>query len=280
MSLSSGKHKKKEGKNEEPEGEEIHLAEQPCTECEPLPLLAGEEEGEGDPLVFHFQHSQSGVPVVNRSAHLRTFPNVFVGSDAVTWLQGHLQLSRQEAVERATLLMEEGVFGSVNSKSGGFRDSRTAFYRLAKHDVSERFHPANVAEDQTFVLHIHGFKGCPFCRRAIEAAEALQAERPDLFVVEAVEHENRVDFSAWLKGKRNVLSKKYKKVAYHTSSPIIYTADDDYIGGLDEMLAFLIQLPQFRDSQALRKYRVESPLSTFVKGLPVIARNWKSTLPI
>lgn len=270
----SFKSKKQETKNEEALEEEVHLAEQPCTECEPI------EDEEGDPVVFHFQHSKSGVPVINRSAHLRTFPNVFVGSDAVTWLQGHLQLSREEAVERATQLMAEGVFGPVNSKSGRFRDSTAAFYRLAKHDVSERFKPTDVAADQTFVLHIHGFKGCPFCRRAIEAAEALQEEQPDLFVVEAVEHENRVDFSSWLKDKRNVLSKKYKKVAYHTSSPIIYTDDDDYIGGLDEMLTFLMALPQFRDCQALRKYRVESPISTFVKGIPVIARNWKSTLPI
>ena len=151
---------------------------------------------------------------------------------------------------------------------------------LAKHDVSERFQPSDVAEGTRFVLHIHGFKGCPFCRRAIEAAEALAEELPEHFGVVALEHDNRVDYSAWLNTKRNVLSKKYKKVAYHSSSPIIYTEDDDYIGGLDEMLAFLLQLPALRNSQALRKYRVESPISTFVKGIPVIARNWKSTLPI
>ena len=83
-----------------------------------------------------------------------------------------------------------------------------------------------------------------------------------------------------LKEKRNVLSKNYSKVAYHTSSPIVFTTNTDmYIGGLDEMIVFLQKMPRFKNAKALRKYQVESPVSTFVKGLPTIARNFKSTLP-
>ena len=69
------------------------LVNQFCTECD----TADEQE---NPLAFAFQHSKTGVPITNRTYHLKTYPNVFLGSDAVTWLQGRLEISREEARKR------------------------------------------------------------------------------------------------------------------------------------------------------------------------------------
>lgn len=250
---------------------EVLLANPLCTECETL-------DDKENPLVFSFQHSKTGVPITNRQHHLKVYPNVFLGSDAVTWLQGRLEISREDARIIASEMLVNQVFSHVSGKKK-FIDGYY-FYRLAKHDVSERFKPEQVPENEMFYLGVHGFKGCPFCKRAIEAAEALQQESPENIVVEAIEHENRMEYTAWLKEKRNELSKNYSKVAYHTSSPIVYTTNSNmYIGGLDEMITFLQKMPRFKNTKALRKYQVESPVSTFVKGLPTIAKNLKATLP-
>jgi glutaredoxin len=175
--------------------------------------------------------------------------------------------------------MDTGLFSSITGKQE-FVDGNH-LYRLSKYDVTQRFQPSEVPPASTYYLSVHGFKGCPFCRRAIDAAEALAAEvGPQVLLLDALEHENRVDYSNWLGKKKNDLAKNYAKVVYHTSSPIVYTTDTDrYIGGLDEMLAFLLEVPQFCSTKALKKYKVQSPVSTFVRGLPIIAKNLKSTLP-
>ena len=97
-------------------------------------------------------------------------------------------------------MMSNSLFSHVGGKKK-FIDGYY-FYRLAKHDTSERFRPDQVPENEPLYLGVHGFKGCPFCKRAIEAAEALQEECNGNIVLEAVEHENRNDYSAWFKRKK------------------------------------------------------------------------------
>merc|ERR1712232_506284 len=117
---------------------------------------------------------------------------------------------------------DQEVFSCVSSKKSGKFIDGYQYYRLAKHDTTQRFQPSEVDENSIFYISVHGFKGCPFCLRAIEAVLALEEEfGSDVIVVDAFEHENRVDYSKWLSSKRNELSKNYKKVAYHTSSPIV-----------------------------------------------------------
>src|SRR3990167_2277567 len=257
----------------------IELVEEKCTECEEVtPCVQLEKEQ----LELAFQHSVTGVPIANISTLRRQTPNVFTGSDAVTWLQGRLIISRKDACAIATELLNNGGFSAVKpvKKNSTFIDGNQ-FYRLAKHDISGRFQPSSVSSSETFYLSVQGFQGCPFCKRAIEIVIALANEvKPEVLIVEAIEHENRVLYTRWLDEKKNGLSKNYPKVVYHTSSPIVYTTNTlQYIGGLDEMLDFLNDLPQFKNTATLKKYKTESPVATFVKGIPTIARNFKSTLP-
>lgn len=291
MSDDKGKKKKGKGKSENVDGDEttttttttstsnkkddddVQLVVENCTECDPA-------SGECDPLSFQFQHSKTGVPVTNRRYHLKLYPTVFTGYDAVTWLCGRLRISRPDAVVEAQKLMDEGLFTHCTGKEMPFSDSHL-FFRFAKHDLSKRIKPADVDSSKTFHLSVSGFKGCPFCKRAIDAAEALAAEvGGDVLVVDAKEHDNRQLFNSFLSDLRKELSQVTPAAAYHTTSPIVWITDTKhYIGGLDDMLVFLSALPMFQSTKTMRSYKPESAVSTFFKGIPTIAKNWKSTLP-
>ncbi|KNC46778.1 pyridine nucleotide-disulfide oxidoreductase dimerization region [Thecamonas trahens ATCC 50062] len=74
----------------------------------------------------------AGVDVRDRKYHLRTYPNVFVGSEAVSWLvESSIAAERTEAVHIGQILLEAGIFGHVKSKHG-FKDEHL-FYRFADH---------------------------------------------------------------------------------------------------------------------------------------------------
>lgn len=44
-----------------------------------------------------------GIHIKERQFHLKTYPQCFVGTEAVDWLVSHLQISRQDAVELGQL---------------------------------------------------------------------------------------------------------------------------------------------------------------------------------
>ncbi|NEO88280.1 MAG: hypothetical protein F6J87_29085 [Spirulina sp. SIO3F2] len=50
--------------------------------------------------------SPDGVDVQDRRHQLKTYPQCFVGSEAVDWLVAHLRISREEALEVGQQLIE------------------------------------------------------------------------------------------------------------------------------------------------------------------------------
>jgi len=163
---------------------------------------------------------------------------------------------------------------NVSSKMGSF------FYRLTKHDTTRRIKPQDIDPMKPFHLGVSGFKGCPFCARAIACSLKLQEEvGTDALVLTITEHDNRFIYKDFLFAKRRDLAQNTPGAGFHTSSPICWVTDmDQYIGGLDDLLEFLGHLPQFSKSKTLKEYKPENPLSTFFKGVPGIVKNFKSVL--
>jgi len=257
--------------NHNQEFEEIP-AEEHCTECN----MEGDQS-----LALQFQHPKFGVQVTNRRYIFKEYEKCFTGRAAVTWLVSTEKLSRAEAVDIGQKFMDDGQFFSVTKKKDMVFHDKNFLYRFAKHDTSRRITPQQVDPNKPFYLGVHGFLGCPFCKRAVNIANALLEEvGPALIILDVLEHENRVAYDKWLREKKIVLSVKSQSARYHTSSPIVWKTDDEsYIGGMDEMLKFLIQLPAFSKTKTLRNNQPENPFLTFTKGIPVILRNFKSTLP-
>jgi hypothetical protein len=83
------------------------------------------EEG----LVKICQMMRQEVSVQDRSWGLRTFKKVFVGSEAVSWLEQHLRFTREEAVNLGQACLEAGLFTHVLEEQG-FADE-FLFYRFA-----------------------------------------------------------------------------------------------------------------------------------------------------
>eukprot|EP01094_Clydonella_sp_ATCC50884_P023429 TRINITY_DN5608_c1_g1_i1.p1 TRINITY_DN5608_c1_g1~~TRINITY_DN5608_c1_g1_i1.p1 ORF type:complete len:287 (+),score=78.15 TRINITY_DN5608_c1_g1_i1:367-1227(+) len=259
------------------------VVEEACTECDVSPATAEVPAGSApdlELLCFQMQHSKTGVPVRTKRAGLKTLPCVFIGSEAVTWLVGRLQVERSEAVETGVQLQRRGLFSSV-ADTTEFCD-RAVLFRFAKHDVSNRFEPSAVTG--TLHMEAHGFLGCPFCKRAIDAGNALAAEVADdnVFTFVGREMENRVAFNDFLKVKRRELAERSSSATFHSTSPIVfvkYEGVEHYVGGLDDMLVFLNGVKALAKSKTLEHFKPQNPVVTFLRGIPGIARNLKATLP-
>lgn len=247
-----------------------------CTECD----VEAEAMTDLEQLCFQMQHSKTGVPVRNRRHQLKVQASVFTGSEAVTWLVGRKQVGRAEAVELGQAAMQTGLFTSIDGHE--FED-RSHLYRFGKHDPSNRFASADV-KGKPLDISVYGFVGCPFCRRAVEAAKSLAEEIDDDSVVtfSGEEMESRTVFNDFLSVKRKELAETTPVASFHSTSPLVYVLYGDvehYIGGLDDMLMFLNGIKKFAGTKALEKYKPQSAVVTFFRGIPNIAKNLKATLP-
>jgi len=83
-------------------------------------------------------HSDSGVSIQDRTYNFRTYTNVFIGSEAVTWLVNNkFCSSRDEAVEVGKLMMKYDLFHHV-AYDHDFKDDYL-FYRFPQDDpISKR----------------------------------------------------------------------------------------------------------------------------------------------
>lgn len=74
-------------------------------------------------LVLLLRQPGSGLPIMNRKWHFKTYPNCLVGSELVDWLMCHLPLrSRKEAVQIGDRLLNEGYLESVVEPGKPFKD--------------------------------------------------------------------------------------------------------------------------------------------------------------
>jgi hypothetical protein len=74
-------------------------------------------------LVALLRQPDSGLPVLDRKWHFKTYPACLVGSELVDWLMSHLPLrSRKEAVHIGNRLLNEGYLDSVVEPGKPFKD--------------------------------------------------------------------------------------------------------------------------------------------------------------
>jgi hypothetical protein len=74
-------------------------------------------------LVSLLRQPDSGLPVLDRKWHFKTYPACIVGSELVDWLMSHLPLrSRKEAVHIGNRLLNEGYLDSVVEPGKPFKD--------------------------------------------------------------------------------------------------------------------------------------------------------------
>eukprot|EP01087_Luapelamoeba_hula_P012003 TRINITY_DN3339_c0_g1_i1.p1 TRINITY_DN3339_c0_g1~~TRINITY_DN3339_c0_g1_i1.p1 ORF type:complete len:266 (-),score=47.44 TRINITY_DN3339_c0_g1_i1:1289-2086(-) len=90
-----------------------------------------------DDLLPQFKHPETGVKCQNRRAKLFfTYPDCFLGSEAVDWLVDNLNISRSVAVELGDKMLVMGFIERVNDKDKVFIDNPSAFYRFIMADDS------------------------------------------------------------------------------------------------------------------------------------------------
>lgn len=84
-------------------------------------------------------------------------------------------------------------------------------------------------------VSVTGWTACPYFAKAKVALQGIQALNPSL-EVEVVEHPDRDTFRAWWMKQRETMSPRAQN---HTSSPAVWLAKDDFLGGCDDTLAWL-----------------------------------------
>lgn len=87
----------------------------------------GAEEALGvrsmEELVTLLRQPDSGLPIMDRKWHFKTYPSCLVGAELVDWLMCHLPLrSRKEAVQIGNRLLNEGYLESVVEPGKPFKD--------------------------------------------------------------------------------------------------------------------------------------------------------------
>lgn len=96
----------------------------------------------------------TGVPVRSRKWLMRTFPNCFVGSEAVTWLMQHsLADSRANAVAIGRELMERGLIRHVTG-AHGFEDENLYYVFIDANDAGGGEEVAPVVDEDDIVLKV------------------------------------------------------------------------------------------------------------------------------
>lgn len=83
----------------------------------------------------------------------------------------------------------------------------------------------------TTVVHIGGFSACPYYQRAAAAIRGLAAIFPEQLVAEVQEFADRDAYRAWLFPFRD--ANLGPKAAAHTSCPIVWLNENEYVGGCD-----------------------------------------------
>lgn len=74
-------------------------------------------------LVALLRHPDSGLPIMDRKWHFKTYPSCLVGAELVDWLMCHLPLrSRKEAVQLGNRLLSEGYLENVAEPGKPFKD--------------------------------------------------------------------------------------------------------------------------------------------------------------
>jgi len=84
-------------------------------------------------------------------------------------------------------------------------------------------------------VSVTGWSACPYFVKAKTALQGMQVLNPTL-QVEVVEHPDRDTFRAWWGKQRESMNDRAQK---HTSSPAVWLANDDFLGGCDDTLAWL-----------------------------------------
>jgi len=87
-----------------------------------------------DDLLPSMQDPVNGVPVKDRRYHLKTYPQCFVGCEAVDWLVDDQNISRKKAVEVGQKMLAMGFFEHV-TQDHEFKDEGL-FYRFVEPGTS------------------------------------------------------------------------------------------------------------------------------------------------
>mmetsp|Transcript_31815 Transcript_31815/g.62566 ORF Transcript_31815/g.62566 Transcript_31815/m.62566 type:complete len:417 (+) Transcript_31815:126-1376(+) len=79
------------------------------------------------------------------------------------------------------------------------------------------------------LLHVAGFKSCPFYKRATGIAKSL-AEKSVIGKVQLCEFDTQDEFQTWLLSSNGRASLKSADAEEHSTSPLCWTNDNGYIG--------------------------------------------------
>ncbi|TMW60351.1 hypothetical protein Poli38472_000393 [Pythium oligandrum] len=88
--------------------------------------------------------------------------------------------------------------------------------------------------------HVAGWGTCPWYRKALDVATAMQALYADAVVAVAHEFDDRDAFKAWLAESNDAFAAAFgadSKALTHTSSPFVWSNSHGFIGGCDATLA-------------------------------------------
>lgn len=141
-------------------------------------VAAAEADGIDLPaLAFRMQRS-GGVDIKDRRFRLRIYPECFVATEAVTWLERALRVKRDKAVAIGEALQAAGLIYHV-AKEQPFADE-TLFFRVAQLPtqwVIERFYSL-IRGDAGFAVANRNYLGNTYdaCFVGTEAVEWIQAQ--------------------------------------------------------------------------------------------------------
>lgn len=117
----------------------------------------------------------SGVKALDRVHNLTTYPACFVGTEAVTWLAGQYQISRNKAVRLGRALQSLRLLDHVVHEHPF--DDTAYFYRAAVSTAADRLHPGAVLQamraagglevkDRSY--HLRNYPACFVGTQAVE----------------------------------------------------------------------------------------------------------------
>ena len=87
-------------------------------------------------------------------------------------------------------------------------------------------------------ISIAGYRSCGFARRAVARAQRVQEAGLVEHVDDSALFRERDEYQAWLSTERNARFSENKVALSHTSSPLVWADDDDFIGGCDAFMTW------------------------------------------
>jgi len=80
-------------------------------------------------LVSAMKNPKNGIEIKDRKLLLKTYPNAFIGQEAVDWMLRHLPIrDRDDAISLGQRLLQSNYIKHVSDNKKGFRDSQDQFY--------------------------------------------------------------------------------------------------------------------------------------------------------